>query len=290
MQKINIKAIAIGHERNTHMQRGIAIVLLIMLVLTGCANNKPANNATAGNTQKHKLTAAELTERQKKICEKEGWSLDPSEWKGPQESAVVYSDKCLEYLEETYPEDEFEYLGYTGAGAMGRSSSYMTARSKLAGKRHPVTVTIYSENGGYRFKDDYGPAVESYAYAEEVAKFVKERYPDAEMFYDGTINTKKYEKGETNIITRASGHLELVMEDVFTDGKEVEILLEEIGEWMLDNRPGEDKIVTILVLTKEDMKEATIDNCTKEYQKKNRYVYLYDAYIDAEDGTRITSK
>ena len=268
---------------------GIAILLAVM-VLAGCANNKPANNATAGNTQKHRLTAAELTERQKKICEKEGWSLDPSEWKGPQESAVVYSDKCLEYLEETYPEDEFEYLGYTGAGAMGSSSSYMTARSKLAGKRHPVTVTIYSENGGYRFKDDYGPAVESYAYAEEVAKFVKERYPDAEMFYDGTIDTKEYEEGDANIITRASGHLELVMEDVFTDGKEVEILLEEIGEWMLDNRPGEDKIVTILVLTKEDMKEATIDNCTREYQKKNRYVYLYDAYIDAVDGTRITSK
>ena len=97
------------------MQRGIALVLLVILALTGCANNISANNANEGTTsvQGDSTVKMELNDRQKKICEIEGWSHDPSEWNAIQENTLSRADKCLEYLEQTYPEDEFEYLGFT---------------------------------------------------------------------------------------------------------------------------------------------------------------------------------
>lgn len=270
---------------------GIAILLAVM-VLAGCANNKSANDANTGtmNVQGDSTVKMELNDRQKKICEIEGWSHDPSEWNAIQENTLSRADKCLEYLEQTYPEDEFEYLGFTIPTFTGGGAAYLVASSKVAGKGHNVTVTIYSDNEGYRFTDDYGPAVESYAYAEEVAKFVKERYPDAEMFYDGTIDTKKYEQGEGNIITRASGVVKLVMNDVFKDEEEIKTLMTEMGTWMYENRPGESKLVWILVLSDDDMKNATITNATSEYYKKDRYDYSFDVVIENDGEINVEER
>ena len=270
---------------------GIAILLAVM-VLAGCANSNSANDANTGtmNVQGDSTVKMELNDRQKKICEIEGWSQDPSEWNAIQENTLSRADKCLEYLEQTYPEDEFEYLGFTIPTFTGSGASYLVASSKVAGKGQNVTVTIYSDNEGYRFTDDYGPAVESYAYAEEVAKFVKERYPDAEMFYDGTIDTKKYEQGEGNIITRASGVVKLVMNDVFKDEEEVKTLMTEMGTWMYENRPGESKLVWILVLSDDDMKNATITNATSEYYKKDRYDYSFDVVIENDGEIKVEAK
>lgn len=274
------------------MQKGIAIVLLIVLALTGCANSNSYNNMNAETTneEEESTVKSELNDRQKKICEIEGWSQNPSEWDGIQENTVSRADKCLEYLEETYPEDEFEYLGFTLPGFMGSGTSYLEASSKLAGKGHNVTVTIFSENDGYRFADNYGPAVESNAYAEEVAKFVRERYPEAEMFYVGRINTKKYEQGEENIITRASGSVDLVMNNVFGDEYEVKVLLTDISTWLYENRPGESKIVDILVLADDDMKNANIDNYIQSYYKQYRFVYSCNSYIDYDGEISINSR
>jgi len=267
--------------------KAIIIGLLLVSVLTGCGNKESAKEINTSAEESSKKV--ELTDRQKALLEKEGLPLDYYELTSPWQTELKMMEIGMQYLEEKYPEDEFEYLGYQPP-EMGGSYHYVTARSKLIGERYSVHVNFTYSDGGWIFDDDYGAVSESYAYAEEVAKYIQGKYPNAEMFYDGSISADCYEEGDSNILTRASGSVEICINDVFEDEEELKNLLIEISDWMIEKRSGEGKGIWITVLSDEDFKSANIDNYVNEYRKKNKDIYTIHCLIYDSEKVKLFVK
>lgn len=249
----------------------MGVLLVTTITLGGCALNSGSSSTNSGeansNMEVDQQVDIILNERQKSILEKEGKPTEYSELDTLSKNVIVNVEECYEYLDETYPDVEFEYVTYYYT-----SPIHLVVYSKEDSRQRPISVYVENSNGEHIYTDTYMQVMESDVYAEEVKKYVNSIYPDAGVFVETEINDEHYKAGDENIMTRAAGTTSIVISDVFSDGEEVKSLLQKVIDWMSANYDTSE-MVYLVVLTKEDFGNATVDNYIKEYIKTGKTVY-----------------
>ena len=266
------------------MKRAVAGMLIIITVLSGCADKKEAgtNNGKEGEGQ---TISIELNERQKAILEKEGKPLVYSELDTLSKDAIFKIEGCYEHLDETYPDVEFEYVTYYYTNPM-----HLVVYTKDDALQRPVCVYIDYKNGEYTYTDTYmSSVVDSDKYAEEVRKYVNDIYPEAGIFVKTELSNSDYKSGDGYIMERASGTTSIIMSDVFSGKDEAKELLMKVIDWM-GSYNDTSELVYLYVLTDEDFKEATIENYIEDFIKPGKAVYRITVSKDVDGEVRFLGK
>ena len=203
------------------MKKILFLSIILAMMLVGCGKKDKSIHEWEPAPDQEKMNQIEsntdLNDRQRKILEIEGLSQDYWELNGKAQDSILRVEMCYTFIEDKYPEDEFEYVEYS-YGTLG-------LKSKRIGSNHTVVVTWKVKGDKYYFWDNYQLLLDSELYAKEIEKFVKEKYPNAELFVDAEINEKSWKKNDWYIMNRAAGTSQIVMTDVFSNDKRLEYLI-----------------------------------------------------------------
>ncbi len=224
-----------------------------------------------------------LNDRQKEILKKEGLPPDMDELNLIQQDSIIRIENGMEYMENKYPDDEFEYEGYSGIGMMSTSDPVVALYSKKMGKTDRKKVLVYvtiDDDGNYVYEDNYEALQDTDLYMKEISKFVAEKYPDAKFFVYGSIDDEDFKDGDEYIMTRAAGYSKIVINNVFADRDEAIALLKDIGEWMNSYYSGVGRGIDMMVLSDNDIDNATPENNIDNYRKTEKTVFELESQVD----------
>ena len=252
------------------------------MILVGCGKkNKSIHDWEPAPDQEKMnqiVSNTDLNDRQRKILEIEGLSQDYWELNGKAQDSIIKVELCYTFIEDKYPEDEFEYVEY--------SYGTLNLKSKLLGSNHNVRVTLNWTGDKFYFWDNYQLLLDSELYAKEIEKFVKEKYPNAELFVDALVDEGSWKSGDAYIMKRAAGESLIVMEDVFSDEDEAKVLLNDVASWMDEQNPTLSKLITIFVLSKDEFQNVDVDNW-KDYHRNHNSLYEFSCQTHGAKDRRI---
>lgn len=253
---------------------GIAILLAAM-ALAGCANNISANNANEGTTsvQGENPVNIELNDRQKQILAKEGLPQDYQQLDNTSKDVIVKVEQCFDYMDEKYPDIEFEYVTFILRGISG-GRERTVVYDKADKRKRPVSIFMDYSDGEYQFTDTYMMSVvDSDNYAEEVKAYILSKYPDAELFVYDELDPSDYIEGDTYIMQRASGTTTIVMANAFANEDEAQELLDDVLKWMITNKDGAGERVYLDVYSLEDFRRTSIETYGREFRRETDIIY-----------------
>ena len=253
---------------------GIAI-LLAVIVLAGCANSNSANDANVRtiNVQGVKTVNIELNDRQKQILDKEGLPQDYQQLDNTSKDVIAKVEQCFDYMDEKYPDIEFEYVTFILRGISG-GRERTVVYDKADKRKRPVSIFMDYSDGEYQFTDTYMMSVvDSDNYADEVKAYILSKYPDTELFVYDELDPSDYIEGDTYIMQRASGTTTIVMANAFANEDEAQELLDDVLKWMITNKDGAGERVYLDVYSLEDFRKTSIETYGREFRRETDIIY-----------------
>ena len=260
-------------------------VLVIANMIVGCeADKKVENNATEeaeGGTEMS--INLELTDRQKKIAEIEGWPQNYIDMDTAQETTIYEVEKAFEYIEKKYPDDKFEFCGIHNRfeDIYDYSNTGLLLKSEKLGDLGTVVVWVsYTENEMV-FSDNYEIIIAMEQYKNEMVNCVKERKSEVEIkayVESGKTLSEDSDINTSNWIERVA----LIMSDSFDGRAELEkILGETVGKMATKYTTGQVRFDAIILSDEDFQNVEALDNYVNDYIRENKAkpIYYYDCYI-----------
>ena len=267
----------------------LAVCVLVMAnMIFGCeADKKTENNVTGeaeGGTEMS--INLELTDRQKKIAEIEGWPQNYIDMDTAQETTIYEVELAYQYIEKKYPDDKFEFCGIHNRfeDVLDYQETALLVKSEKLGDIGTVVVWVSYDAEKKRnvFHDNYEVIIAMEQYKNDMIKCIKERKPEVEIkVYADNNNTLA--EGEDINTADWIGNVVLIMPDSFESRDELEQILEETVEIMAEKYTGGQVRFVVLGLANEDFQQAeATDNYANDYIRENvaKPIYYYRCGYD----------
>ncbi len=246
---------------NMNYVRRVALILLtigIFNLFTGCGliddiswklherAIRLAEYAENDEVERMISETTELNERQKYIMAMEIGRTEYSELKDDQKEAAIKIEMLYEYLEEKYPDKEFEYVNFV----LESLSSHLIVKETSDKKHRSVGATLRWDNKtkSYIYLDNYYLKVTaSDEYEKLIEKHLKEYNPNANFFLDIEV---KYVDDENQKVTikNAGGCITIIVEDMFESEEEAKHYIEGFADWLRKNNNYEGGLLRLIVL------------------------------------------
>ncbi len=254
-------------------------VLLMANMIVGCE---------AGNNAKEEENEMDITQgftdRQKEILEMKGWPTDLSQLDGDQMMEIDVIEECLQYIENKYPDDKFEYLEYLGL-ASDNSYGVRVKSEKLKDIEPVVVYACYSnkERKEY-FEDNYEVVIAMGKLRNDIMKNLEDKKPGVKI--KTYMDARVIRDGKT-METDDNWHQPVVLftTNVFTGPEDVEQTMREIAENLLKQYDEEMVWFEVIVLSDADLENAEPTyNYGNDYVRgnKSKPIYVFDCIY--EDG------
>ena len=259
-------------------------VLVIANMIVGC---KAENNVPE---EEHKWDISQgFTARQKELLEMKGWPEDVNQLDSDQKEEVIYAAACLQYIEEKYPDDKFEYVEYLGGEDIGDVWAYgIKVKSEKYKDIDPVNVcTSYSsKKHKHVFLDNYEVTIAMCKLRNDIIKDLENKKPGVQIknyMAKGVI-----EDGKTMETDDLLGEpIVLFTTDVFSGPEDVEQTMREIAEDLL--KKYDEKMVWFIFI---GFDEKDFENVEPTVNYGNNYLSgssdkpkgLYQYRCIVEDG------
>ena len=246
---------------NMNYVRRVALILLtigIFNLFTGCGliddiswklherAIRLAEYAEYDEVERMISETTELNERQKYIMAMEIGRTEYSELKDDQKEAAIKIEMLYEYLEEKYPDKEFEYVNFL----LDPLGGTLIVRENSDDKHREVGAWMTWDNKlkEYEYEDEYYLMVTaSDEYEKLIEKHLKEYNPNANFFLDIEV---KYVDDENQKVTikNAGGCITIIVEDMFESEEEAKHYIEGFADWLRKNNNYEGGLLRLIVL------------------------------------------
>ncbi len=278
---------------NMNYVRRVALILLtigIINLFTGCGliddiswklherAIRLAEYAENDEVERMISETTELNERQKYIMAMEIGRTEYSELKDDQKEAAIKIEMLYEYLEEKYPDKEFEYVNFV----LESLSSHLIVKETSDKKHRSVGATLRWDNKtkSYIYLDNYYLKVTaSDEYEKLIEKHLKEYNPNADFFLDVEVHSVDAENQTVNI-ENTGGSITIVIENVFEDEAEGREYVADFVDWLLENNAKYGAMIKFIALNKEDFEMATYSNYLRCFYFENKEAFYFNCKIE----------
>ena len=274
----------------------LAVCVLVMAnMIFGCeADKKTENNVTGeaeGGTEMS--INLELTDRQKKIAEIEGWPQNYIDMDTAQETTIYEVELAYQYIEKKYPDDKFEFCGIHNRfeDVLDYQETALLVKSEKLGDIGTVVVWVSYDAEKKRnvFHDNYEVIIAMEQYKNDMIKCIKERKPEVEIKVYADNNTLA--EGEDINTTDWIGNVALIMPNSFESTDELEQILEETVNKMAEKYTVGQVFFDVIVLSDEDFQKVEdTENYVNDYWRGNKATPIYRYDCCNRDGKAVIER
>ena len=227
----------------------VILLLLGLTAMTGCTG-KP-------NNKEDTPMKYELSERQIALLSELDLPVSYDELNAEQKNAIISIENMLIHLEEKYAKN-FCYLGYVPYSPA--EHEHLIAYPADGTPKDAVTLYRISENGEFRYEDNYTEVIAKPLYLEAVQAFVGAHLDPSgiKVFCKMRSVDENFTKEE--ILKHAAATIVVFIDEDTCSREQLDAFTETCKQWLADHFHGEGTRITLRLTRTDAMGDIFEDN------------------------------